>query len=116
MRLKILAIPLLAGIAGPAVARDFDIPWFAAHPDERVATLRLCEKDHRTGQSLICDNAQSAERDAYIARLQADAGRLEKLDPGPSRWMQTGPRQLTPTCMSYALPGHRATVPPCRKL
>jgi hypothetical protein len=66
MRPLAFALPLLAALTMQATAREYDIPWFEAHPAERQATLRDCRNDRRVGRSPICDNAQTAETNAYV--------------------------------------------------
>lgn len=75
MRVLSLALPLVVALTVQASAREYDIPWFEAHPSERQQMLQECRNDRRVGKSPVCDNAQTAETNAYVRRnLAPNAG------------------------------------------
>lgn len=83
------ALALLAGLAcsvspRPAVAAEFDIPWFEAHLAQRRAWLRACGDDQRVARDPRCANAERAESRAYAQRLarRGGGGRGGALPPG----------------------------------
>lgn len=60
MRAVIAAAAAAMLLAPTARAETRDIPWFAAHPAEREATLRLCRSDFRYSHLPDCANADMA--------------------------------------------------------
>jgi hypothetical protein len=75
MRVLSLILPLVVALTVQASAREYDIPWFEAHPSERQQMLRECRNDRRVGKSPVCDSAQTAETNAYTRRnLAPNAG------------------------------------------
>ena len=51
----VLVLPLQGQTA------EGDIPWFEAHPRERLATLQSCRDDERLARGAICANAERAQ-------------------------------------------------------
>ena len=82
----IIAALLLSAHVAVVPVRDFDIPWFEAHPKERADQLGACHTDARTAESFKCRNAEAAAMAAW----------------GKERKPVTGPADLFP---------HRRPVP-----
>lgn len=115
MRPLAFAIPLAVALVVadvieltvPAAAREYDIPWFEAHPAERQATLRDCRNDRRVGRLPICDNAQTAETNAYLRKNVA---------PNVGLPWEPSPRLLGAIAKSCAMPGPHLFEDACRKM
>jgi hypothetical protein len=63
MKLMIIALVLAPGvaIAQQQPQAKYDVAWYAAHPSERAATLRVCYSDNSYAHLYDCQNAASGE-------------------------------------------------------
>jgi hypothetical protein len=61
-----------------------DKAYYAAHPDERMRQLTVCQNDPgRLASTTTCVNAQAAEADAHAARFYAAPKPAPRVaDPG----------------------------------
>lgn len=90
MRRVLLAAALVAASVA-ANAREplralHNIPWYAAHPAERGATLRLCHSDYSFAGMPDCANAENAATGKVGSASSID--RLRAMLNDPEYWRQ----------------------------
>lgn len=87
-RLLLPALFLLRASA-PGLAAEGDVPWFEAHPRERLTTLQACRDDERLARDAICANAERAQ-DRVEARVRTQPNRaapsVESILIDPNYW------------------------------
>lgn len=85
LALLVLTLPL------QSQAGEGDVPWFEAHPRERLAALQSCRDDERLARGAICANAERAQ-DRVEARQNARQMRtrapstIDSVLTDPSYW------------------------------
>ena len=85
MRLRLALAAML--FAAPALAAEYDVPWYQARPMERTRDLRLCRQDAGLVDTRRCRNAETAETRAYARRLRSGGiNTREWWQADPSRW------------------------------